>query len=104
MKMSRAERKAFNYGKKVGYLEGYAKGVYDGNPFNKILETVQEMVKTHTKPEIIEAMAKAKADGGVFEDEDAANHETDGGIYRNQGANFTAVGERREDQGGAPGE
>ena len=104
MKMSRAERKAFNYGKKVGYLEGYAKGVHDGNPFNRILETVQEMVKTLTKPEIIEAMAKAQADGGGFEDEDAAYNETDGGIYRDQGANFTAVGEGWKDQGGTPGE
>ena len=102
--MSRAERKAFNYGKKVGYLEGYAKGVYDGNPFNRILETAQEMIKTLIKPEIIEAMAKAQTDGGGFENEDAAYHETDGGIYRDHGSNFTAVGERREDQGGAPGE
>lgn len=39
--MSRAERKAFN----EGYIAGYTKGLYDGNPVNKILETFSELAK-----------------------------------------------------------
>ena len=49
MKMSRRERKAFNEGKAagytIGYLEGYKKGLYDGNPFNALRDAVNNSVK-----------------------------------------------------------
>lgn len=61
MKMSRAKRKAFNLGKLAGYSEGYAKGLYDGNPFNRILDTAKSLIEKMTNPEIIEAIKEAKA-------------------------------------------
>lgn len=39
--MSRAERKAFN----DGYIAGYKKGLYDGNPFNKLVESFGNLAK-----------------------------------------------------------
>lgn len=39
--MSRAERKAFN----EGYIAGYTKGLYDGNPFNKVTESLGNLAK-----------------------------------------------------------
>lgn len=39
--MSRAERKAFN----DGYAAGYTKGLYDGNPLNKLIESFGNMAK-----------------------------------------------------------
>ena len=43
MKMSRRERRIFNLGKKAGYSEGYAKGYYDGNPFNCLFDAVKTL-------------------------------------------------------------
>lgn len=40
-KMSRAERRAFN----EGYAAGYTKGLYDGNPFNKLVEACGNLAK-----------------------------------------------------------
>lgn len=64
MKMSRAERKAFNLGKQIGkqtgYSEGYAKGLYDGNPFNKMIDAVKSLMDKMTSPELIEAIKEAK--------------------------------------------
>lgn len=64
MKMSRHDRKIFNQGKAAGFAEGYAKGLYDGNPFNKIMEAVQEMAdnitKTFSDPELIKALEEAR--------------------------------------------
>lgn len=50
MKMSKAERKAYNQGKRdgkqIGYMEGYAKGLHDGNPFNALIDAFARMKKT----------------------------------------------------------
>ena len=47
MKMSRRERRIFEAGKRagfeVGYEIGYEKGLYDGNPFNAIIEAAKTL-------------------------------------------------------------
>lgn len=43
MKMSKAERKAYNLGRSDGYAEGYFKGYEDGNPFLAIAKAVKEL-------------------------------------------------------------
>lgn len=59
MKMSRAERKAYKQGRRDGYLDGYTKGLYDGNPFNKIVEAISDMVNTITAdPELMAEVLK----------------------------------------------
>lgn len=60
MKMSRAERKAFNLGKQVGYSEGYAKGLYDGNPFNKMLDSIRSLMENLTRPEVLKMLKEAR--------------------------------------------
>lgn len=49
MKMSKAERKAYNQGKRdgkqIGYIEGYAKGLHDGNPFNALIDAFESIAK-----------------------------------------------------------
>lgn len=42
MKLTRRERKIFNNGRQVGYLEGYEQGLYDGNPFNTIIDGIRD--------------------------------------------------------------
>ena len=46
MKMSRRERRIFEAGKRAGFEVGYEKGLYDGNPFNRIIEAVSELAET----------------------------------------------------------
>lgn len=58
MKMSRSERKAYNQGKRdgqqIGYFEGYAKGLHDGNPFNAMIEAITSFANTITSnPELM---------------------------------------------------
>lgn len=60
MKMSRAKRKAFNLGKQVGYSEGYAKGLYDGNPFNKMLDSIRSLKENLTRPENLKMLKEAR--------------------------------------------
>ena len=45
MKMTKRERAAYKLGKREGYNEGYIKGLYDGNPFNKLAEACSNMLK-----------------------------------------------------------
>lgn len=61
MKMSKAERKAYNQGerdgKQIGYMEGYAKGLHDGNPFNAIIDTLASIAKTIAEnPELLQQL------------------------------------------------
>lgn len=42
MKLTRRERKIYNNGRQIGYLEGYEKGLYDGNPFNTIIDVIKD--------------------------------------------------------------
>lgn len=44
MKMSKAERKAYN----DGYCEGYIKGLHDGNPFVAMGEALSKLAKVIT--------------------------------------------------------
>lgn len=61
MTMSRSKRKAYNRGRHDGYMEGYAKGLYDGNPFNRIVEAVSSMTKTIAdNPELMAEVLKMK--------------------------------------------
>ena len=71
MKMSRSERKAYNQGKRdgqqIGYLEGYAKGLHDGNPFNTIIEAVSNLVESiKSNPELMKQALKTRQ--GFIED------------------------------------
>lgn len=61
MKMSKAERKAYNQGKEagkqIGYMEGYAKGLHDGNPFNAIIDAFASIAKTIAEnPELLQQL------------------------------------------------
>lgn len=40
MKMSKRDRKMYQQGKTDGYIEGYTKGLHDGNPFNALAEAI----------------------------------------------------------------
>ena len=57
--MSRKERKAYNQGKRVGYLEGYAigyaQGLIDGDPFKRFAELFGELLENACKnvPEVL---------------------------------------------------
>lgn len=57
MKMSKAERKAYNQGKRdgkqIGYMEGYAKGLHDGNPFNALIDALK---KIEENPELLKLL------------------------------------------------
>lgn len=63
MKMSKHDRKIFNQGKAAGFAEGYAKGLYDGNPFHVLCEALQEvadnLVKGFSDPALIKALEDA---------------------------------------------
>lgn len=59
MKMSKAERKAYNQGKmdgkQIGYMEGYIKGFHDGNPFNALIDAFASITKTIAEhPELLQ--------------------------------------------------
>ena len=64
MKMSKAERKAYNRGRLVGRAEGYADGLHDGNPFIAIAELVTESISLISDklqdPEFIEYLQSLK--------------------------------------------
>ena len=82
VKMSRSERKAYNAGKRegreIGWLEGYAKGLYDGNPFNKMLEAISSMVKAiQDNPELMAEAMKQRAAGIEAELEAEEENEID---------------------------
>ena len=67
MKMSKAERKAYNEGRQSGYTEGYtegySKGFHDGNPFNAVAEAIADVMRKigdmTTSPEFLEAIGYA---------------------------------------------
>ena len=58
-------RSEYKRGKAVGYVEGYAQGLHDGNPLNKIADAAANMAKVisdrMSDPAFIEALKKAKA-------------------------------------------
>lgn len=61
MKMSKAERKAYNQGKRdgkqIGYMEGYAKGLHDGNPFNALIDACASIAKKIAEnPELLQQL------------------------------------------------
>ena len=64
MKKSKRERKAFNEGKRAGYTEGYLQGLYDGNPFNKIVDACRDMIDTLitslSDPEFVKMLEEAR--------------------------------------------
>lgn len=74
MKMTRRERKAYKLGKLVGYADGYAKGLHDGNPFTLLAETMSEfMVRLSdmvTDPEFIELCKACKEQERTEENEE----------------------------------
>lgn len=61
---TRRERKIYNEGKAAGYVDGYAQGLHDGNPFNALIEGLNKMVKTVSEtvnsPEFIQMVKEAK--------------------------------------------
>lgn len=63
MKLTRRECKIYNNGKQVGYLEGYEKGLHDGNPFNPIVDAIKEFTSKiydlMTEPDFAQAIAEA---------------------------------------------
>lgn len=63
MKMSRHDRKIFNQGKAAGYIDGYAKGLHDGNPFNLLAEAISKASKAFAdmanNPDFKEIIRKA---------------------------------------------
>ena len=73
MKMSKAERKAYNLGRQVGRTEGYADGLHDGNPFITIAELVKESINVIADklndPEFIEYLQYLKVEEEDGEDE-----------------------------------
>lgn len=58
MKMSKKERRAYNLGRKNGYIEGYKDGLHDGNPFISLAEDINKAIgvisERLTDPEFIE--------------------------------------------------
>lgn len=61
--MTRAERKAYKQGKRDGYDIGYLQGLYDGNPFNTIVDSLSKCVQNivdalNDNPELIEQVIK----------------------------------------------
>ena len=58
-KMSKRERKIYNLGKQAGYYEGYSKGLYDGNPFNAIMESIHKLCTMFEDTELQRALLEA---------------------------------------------
>ena len=81
MKMSKAERKAFNQGKALGYAEGYAegyvKGYKEGNPFNAVFEAITNISKMMEDPEIQKALLKAGEEQEAEEEDAGDNNNSD---------------------------
>lgn len=44
--MTRKHRKIYKQGKRDGYLEGYAQGVHDGNPFSAFCGSLSKVVNS----------------------------------------------------------
>lgn len=63
-KYSRRERKIASIAKQEGYIEGYLKGLHDGNPFITMAESlskaVSAMADALTDPAFIEACKEAQ--------------------------------------------
>lgn len=67
MKLTRRERKIYNNGRQIGYLEGhlegYKQGLYDGNPFNTIVDAIRDFTgkifDLMTEPEFAKAIEEA---------------------------------------------
>lgn len=74
MKMSKAERKAYNLGRQVGRAEGYAAGLHDGNPFNALVEAtsraISSMADRLSDPEFIEYLKALKAEAAKVKEEE----------------------------------
>lgn len=87
--MSKAERKAFNQGKALGYAEGYVKGYKEGNPFNALIEAITNISKTMEDPEIRKALLEAR--------EEKEAEEEDAGDYNNSD-NLCNIGDDLMDQ------
>lgn len=62
--MTRKERKAYKQGKNLGYVlgydEGYARGLHDGNPIIAIAEVLRHTFDNLSNPEVIKALEEAK--------------------------------------------
>ena len=62
MRKTRRDRKNYNEGHADGFAEGYKQGLHDGNPFNRIIEALSDMVKTVTaNPELMAEVMKGKS-------------------------------------------
>lgn len=63
-KFTRRERKIYKAGKTAGYMDGYAKGLHDGNPFNNLVDSLAAIGRTLGEamkdPEIIQAIKEQK--------------------------------------------
>lgn len=79
MKPTRRQRKALNETKRAGYnagyVEGYKKGLHDGNPFITLAESLSNVLNTladqMNDPEFVKMCIEAKR----LEDEARANGE-----------------------------
>lgn len=61
MRKTRRDRKNYNEGRADGWAEGYKQGLHDGNPFNRVIEALSDMVKTITaNPELMAEVMKEK--------------------------------------------
>ena len=71
MKMNKRERKAYNLGRKNGYIEGYKDGLHDGNPFISLAEGINKAIgvisERLTDPEFIEYCKRATAENEQIE-------------------------------------
>ena len=77
MKKSRRDRKMFNEGKQVGYIEGYKQGLHDGNPFNalseaciKMAETIRQTLTDPKVMQMIEEMNRTEREELIIEGND----------------------------------
>lgn len=63
-KFTRRERKIYKAGKTAGYMDGYAKGLYDGNPFNNLVDSLaaaaRNLGETMKDPEVIKAIKEQR--------------------------------------------
>lgn len=74
MKMSKAERKAYNLGRRVGRAEGYADGLHDGNPLITIAEAARNVLTTISEklqdPEFVEYVQQIKEEAEKVKEEE----------------------------------
>lgn len=63
MKLTRRERKIYNNGRQIGYLEGYEQGLHDGNPFNTLVDAFKNIIwnifDLMTEPDFAKAIEEA---------------------------------------------